>query len=441
MCFSSFSVSYLQMPPCFHKKSKQQAVSSSSTSSVLESLPHLPREVIAYSFSFLSLRHLAIVSSINREWRKAAMLAWSNKRELNLNTKIWESGIVDSVIMKDRCSSLRALRIQRLRHRCFDTEMVAKLVQCLCYHLPRLESLNLEQADLGPLILPLCPAFLSSCLRSLHLSGQYFNAGNMNSFSSSLSSMQSLTYLNLSGCNINEQCIDGFVSALFHLTSLEHLALHHNHFSQAPPPFFTALSHLSRLQHLDLGATSLDSHANELVTVLSSLTVLRYLNLGNNKLTRDPVSFAALCTSIAHLSLLQSLILDHTELNPDAITPLVLIFPSLQHLQNLDLSWNQGLNIDAFSTFASSLHFLVSLTSLNISGCSLGVQGFVQLSSALSQQNHLQTLEIYTNGINFREANSTMILPSSITSLDVYVTPLILEGCLLFVTFCALLHI
>ena len=174
------------MAPFFHNKPKQQAVSSASTSSVWESLPHLFREVITSSFSFLSLRHLVIASSINREWREAAMLAWSNNaRYLNFNAKIWDSGIVDSVIMKDRCLSLRALRIQRLRQRCFDTEMGAKLVLCLCSHLPCLESLNLEQADFGPLILPLCPAFLYSCLHSLNLSGQYFNSFSIrvNSFS------------------------------------------------------------------------------------------------------------------------------------------------------------------------------------------------------------------------------------------------------------------
>ena len=159
-------------------------------------------EVIASSFSFLSLRHLVIGSSINREWRKAAILAWNtNARDLNFNTKIWESGIVDSVIMNDRYLPLRALRIQRLRQRCSGCKISSVFV--LSSSMSRI--VEPEQADFGPLILPLCPTFLYRCLHSLNLSRQYFNAGNMNCLSLSLSSMQALPYPDLSDCNINER--------------------------------------------------------------------------------------------------------------------------------------------------------------------------------------------------------------------------------------------
>ena len=148
------------------KKPKQQAVSSAAVSSVWESLPHFFREVIASSFSFLSLRHLVIASSIYREWRKAAILEWNtNARDLNFNTKIWESGIVDSVIMNDCHLPLRALCIQRLRQRCSGCKISSVFV--LSSSMSRI--VEPEQDAFGPLILPLCPAFLYRCLHSLIL--------------------------------------------------------------------------------------------------------------------------------------------------------------------------------------------------------------------------------------------------------------------------------
>ena len=379
--------------------SKERAHSSSSPA--LHSLCHLPLDLLAHSFSFLSLPALSHVG-VNHDFHRAALQAWNNKLELELTGAMMEKGF-DLLLIKNRYTHLQKLVVKELNGH--DQALVDKLVESLT-HTPSLVHMELSNAGLGRSsnnddyqfgVAALAPVLAQLPLQFLDLS-----KNNLSQISSSLSSalffLKSLHHLDLSYCSIGTSSLPAFASSLSHLPELRFLSLRGANLSSSPSSFFSSLQHLSKLEHLNIGETQIAPKASELAAVLPHLAQLHYLELRSNHL--DDTAFARLFTSIASLPLLQSLDLSGASLSSASIAAFSSVFPQLSSLQKLWLDDNPSV-VAACAALATALPQLHALTGLHLASCAITTEGFALLASAFPSLPSLQRVNVSDNSIRF----------------------------------------
>ncbi len=189
-------------------------------------------------------------------------------------------------------------------------------------------------------------------LRHLDLSGSYFSASTMKSLSSALSLNDTLQYLNLGACSLNDQSLSQIMQSVKEHSSLIELTLSGNFLGKSnSTEALDAAAELmnskeSKLKYLDLSkqqhpvmtvVTNRVKNASEdneteaklkfafmnALNALSSNTTLRSINLsGNDGCFSELHSVEALSSCLASNSTLQHVDISSCHLNPHGLTHL-----------------------------------------------------------------------------------------------------------------------
>ncbi|XP_052302015.1 receptor-like protein 6 [Populus trichocarpa] len=267
----------------------------------------------------------------------------------------------------------------------------------LVRNLTKLRELDLSWVDMS-LLVPDSLRNLSSSLSSLKLI--YCRLQGIHS----LSNLIQLTYLDLSGNNLNGQ----IVSSLGNLTQLTYLVISGNNLNSQ---ITSSLGNLTQLTYLDLSGNNLIS---QIPSSLGNLTQLTFLDLSNNNLSGQIPS------SLGNLVHLRSLFLGSNKFMgqvPDSLGSLV-------NLSDLDLSNNQ-----LVGSIHSQLNTLSNLQSLYLSNNLFNgtiPSSFFALPSLQNLDLHNNNLignisEFQHNSLRFLDLSNNHLhgpIPSSISNQE-----------------------
>ncbi|KAL9334509.1 hypothetical protein Peur_071690 [Populus x canadensis] len=291
----------------------------------------------------------------------------------------------------------------------------------LVRNLTKLRELDLSWVDMS-LLVPDSLRNLSSSLSSLKLI--YCRLQGIHS----LSNLIQLTYLDLSGNNLNGQ----IVSSLGNLTQLTYLVISGNNLNGQ---ITSSLGNLTQLTYLDLSGNNLIS---QIPSSLGNLTQLTFLDLSNNNLSGQIPSSLGNLVQLRYLCLSSNKFMGQV---PDSLGSLVnlsgQIISSLSivtQLTFLDLSHNNlsgqipsslGNLVHLRSLFLGSNKFMGqvpdSLGSLvNLSDLDLSNNQLVgPIHSQLNTLSNLQSLYLSNNLFNGTIPSSFFALPS-LQNLDLH---------------------
>ena len=361
-----------------------------------EALPFIPIDVLAVSFSFLSLHDQCLASRVSRDWRRAALIAFAFRKGLYFDNFVQD---VTSFFLADRLPSLRMLIITHI-----DSLSTAHQIASCFPHLLSLQILSFQNASMGDASFSVLAASLpslSSSLKSLFLQNNKLNDEGARALSVILPRFLLLEDLTLSGNHFTDNGLILLSQAISQLKHFRWLIL-----LQTTPPrgFFSSK------------ATS------ALATALSSPSVARSLE------SLDLAQFESGKLIVAVLPLLQrlrSFALFGSDLNLDDLQAVadVCLARKCMFSLGVDLS-NLGDNavrvlLPAVSENQSSLTKLGLLrggmtgAGLQLLGSCLSADGFSNLRSLMLHRSNFSTyLVSFASGV-FKHLPSLEILSLS----------------------------
>jgi Ran GTPase-activating protein (RanGAP) involved in mRNA processing and transport len=190
---------------------------------------------------------------------------------------------------------------------------------------------------------------------------------------------------------------------------------------------FSLLLHTPKLELLDMESCSLDKLGLlALRDSLPLLKLLRCLRLSDNRIGPEGMLVLSegrrhlrglhqlrlnhvqlgvrgvtgpLCEVLVHLPLLEELEVGLNEMEIEGFTALCSCLPKLPKLRHLDVSENKLHDAEGMSLLSEQFQRIRSLTSLSVSGNSIGNDGLVSLCCNIACLSSLQALDLSYNGI------------------------------------------
>ncbi|XP_046689366.1 leucine-rich repeat-containing protein 31 isoform X1 [Silurus meridionalis] len=239
---------------------------------------------------------------------------------------------------------------------------------------------------------------LLPCLEALDLSSNKLQMRALENISSSLSSTPQLKSLRMSRCGLNQESLVILGEKMKFLMGLEHLDVSCN--KECGGGFSAMVSGLSLLTHLrclDLHRCCLTAEdVQTLVQVFPRLTELSELDLSFNK------SIGPLLQSlfpVLHGATITTLQLSGCSLSPEACHALTAVLPALSQLRNLGVSWNKSVGGN-LQQFVEHLQVECKLEELKLSSCDLNADDLLHLQSACKRGvlSNLKLLDVSYNG-------------------------------------------
>ena len=288
---------------------------------------------------------------------------------------------------------------------------VAKALQ----HITTLKMLSLSNNNIPR---EACEELVLSIKSNEQLKKLWLNDNNLHSSAivilNSLSTITTLTMLNLNNNQITQEAGEALTSVIIHNTRLEELHLRTNSLGIGAVKVAKALQHITTLKILDLSNNNIPQEAcEELALGIKSNEQLKKLWLDDNNLHSSAM---VILNSLATITTLTTLDLNNNQITQEAGEALASVIMHNTRLEELHLHTN-SLGIGAVKV-AKALQHITTLKMLNLSNNNIPQEAYEELALGIKSNNQLEKLWLHDNNLHC-SANVILNTLTTITTLTV----------------------
>ena len=274
---------------------------------------------------------------------------------------------------------------------------------------------TLTKLDLGNNKIPqeACDELALAIKSNKHLEILWLNDNSLlssaNIILNSLTTITTLTFLNLDNNQITQEADEALASVIMHNTGLEELHLNDNSLGVGTLKVAKALQHITTLKKLDLGNNNIPQEVcDELALAIKSNKHLKFLWLNDNSLLS---SVNIILNSLTTITTLTALYLDNNQITQEADEALASVIMHNTGLEELYLNGN-SLGVGTLKV-AKALQHITTLKKLVLGNNNIPQEACDELALAIKSNKHLEILWLNDNSL----LSSVNIILNSLTAI------------------------